>query len=378
MSALERIRLLRSTLQSALVERDEEIDAVLLALISGEHLLLVGPPGVAKSLLLRSACSAIAEARYFEYLLMKDTSRDELFGQLDMEALADKHKWQRDTNHTMIDSELVFLDEFFRGSSYITNTILGAMQERQVRDCKVTHELPLRSLVAASNTWPGGDGQEEMGAVFDRFLIRRTVKSVSPASRRRLVLGKLPSVPICCDLTDLDTAMLAASDIELSTEAEDALFEMIDELAASGIRPGDRRQRKAPRVAKAAAYLDGASVVQPAHLECLGSVLWEDPIEHPAKCQEIVSRIANPIGAKLTEILRDTDDVLSDIGDDKSKQLAAIKKLNECQSQAERLLPSGNGRAAKAVAYIRRELTILNAKALNIDVNRALEMAGMA
>jgi MoxR-like ATPase len=376
-TTLDRIKLLRWKLREALVERDDEVDAVLTAMISGEHLLLVGPPGVAKSLLLRSACSAIEGARYFEYLLMKDTSRDELFGQLDMEALSNDHVWQRDTTKTLIEAELVFLDEFFRGSSYIANTILGAMQERQVRDCKVTHELPLRSLVAASNTWPGGDGQEEMGAVFDRFLIRCAVRPVSPAGRRKLVLGKLAPVTPCCTLEDIDIASLDAMDLEFTPEAEDALFAIIDELADSGIRPGDRRQRKSTRVAKAAAYLDGSGVVKPAHLECLGNVLWEDPIEHPAKCKEIVSRISNPIGAKLTELLSDVDEILSGVSADKSTQIAAIKKLGECHERAAALLETGNGRAEKAATYIKRELTILNAKALNIDVERALEMAGL-
>ena len=106
----------------------------------------------------------------------------------------------------------------------------------------------------------------------------------------------------------------------------------------------------------------------------LGDVLWDDPHEQPEKCQEIVAKIANPVGARLNELLRECDEAVSGAGGDAVEQLAAVKKLQQTEEEAKKLSVSGNGRAAKALKYIAMERVKLQAQALGMDVDTATQI----
>ena len=361
---------LRGVLACSLIERDAEIEALLLGLVAGEHVLLVGPPGTAKSHLCRSVAAAVEGCRYQERLMSPTTPPEALFGPISLSALRED-RYEHVSAGSITDAEMVFLDEFFRGSDAVCDTLLHLLgPERQALVGTQMVKAPLRSCVGASNSWADNAGQQ---AIMDRWLIRRTVRPVSPQGRDRLMFSTIPDVTPVCTLADIEATAMLARSMAVSDEAKIALGQILDELGSEGIRPSDRRCRQSVKIARAAAAIDGASEVGVGHLECLRDVLWDTP-EQADKAGEIVVKIANPVGAKINSLLSDVDAIVREAGNDAATRLSALKKLQDCESQAKKLTADGNGRAAKAYDFVKRERVRLQAITLGMDPDKALTM----
>lgn len=365
---------LRTSLNAALIERNAEIEAMLLGIVSQEHVLLVGQPGTAKSALCRNVAAGIGGARYCERLLSPTTPPEAVFGPVSLSALRED-RYEHVGQGSVTDAEIVFLDEFFRASDAIRDSLLHLLgPERQCLVGTRQVRAPLICAVGAANSWADSADQQ---AILDRWLIRRPVRPVSPQGREALLFGAMPTVSPVVTLGHIEAAHAASLTIPVGEEARSCLLSILDELHCAGICPSDRRCRKSVCVARAAAVIDGASEVTPAHLECLESVLWDLP-EHADKAAEIVRRISNPVGARLTEILREVDEAVSGSAGstDTTARLAACKKLEESEKEVKKLSVSGNGRAAKALAYVTRERVRLQALVFGIDPAKAEALLG--
>jgi MoxR-like ATPase len=331
---------------------------VLTSLVAGEHVLLVGPPGTAKSLLLDGVARWMA-GRRFTALLTKFTQPDELFGPVSLAGLKED-RFVRVTAGRLPEADFVYLDEVFKASSAILNTLLRILNERTFDDGSgVARPVPLRLCVAASNEWPSGfEGGKELAAVFDRFAFRKAVRPVlSGDGRKRLLWADdlTPALSTTVTPAEVDQARRDAAALPWAGDAREALEEVLRELAREGVRPGDRRQRKAVGAARAAAWLAGADRVEPEHLEVLQHVLWDDPEEQPAVCARVIAKVANPTGMRVTGLLVEVEGVLAatDVRNLSSAATAAAK-LAEVERQLAAL--TGNGRVEKARAYVKDQL----------------------
>jgi MoxR-like ATPase len=339
----------RQELATSLIERDGEIDLVLTALIAGEHPLLVGPPGTGKSLLLDSLMTWLSGAKRFTILFTKFSTPEEVFGPISVQGLkADQYR--RVTTGKLPEADLAFTDEIFKASSAILNTMLRILNERTYENGDGTmRKCPLQICVAASNEWPGDqDGGKELGALFDRFLLRKKVKPiVSKAGRKRLLWAKnlTPSFSSQVTPAEIAQARQEAQGMGWSEEAEEGLEKIIDAINAEGIYPGDRRLRKSVQACQAYAYLCGASEVETEHLEILAHTLWEDPTEQPEKVAKVVAKIANPVGMMVNEKLMIAEDVVA-----KCTPTDAVPKLQELQKELKKL--SQDARVTRAIGII--------------------------
>src|SRR5205823_7995627 len=162
-------------LKRRFVGRDEVVDLIALAVVSGEHLFLHGPPGTAKSALIRQFATA-TRARYFEYLLTRFSEPNEVFGPIDLVRLREGTV-ATVTTGMLPEAEFVFLDELFNANSAILNNLLTVLNERTYRRGAETHRLPMLSLFSASNHLPE---EQSLRALFDRFLLRCHVKNLKP------------------------------------------------------------------------------------------------------------------------------------------------------------------------------------------------------
>ena len=347
----------RCELNAVLVDRDEEIDLALTALIAKEHLLLVGPPGCAKSMLLESLLSWIG-GRRFSALLTRFSVPEELFGPVSLAGLKED-RYVRVTAGKLPEADFVFLDEIFKGSSAIVNTLLKILNERtfDVGD-GVVRPVPLKLCVAASNEWPAPETAKELAAMFDRFVVRQTVAPIRTHDGRTRLLWSPSHAPAFKDRLDpseLERASRDAAGLPWTNDAREALETVLRDLVKEGIRPGDRRQVKTVAVVRAFAYLHGADRVLPEHLEVATKCLWDDPLEQPEVVARVVAKIANPPGMRINQLLMEAEQILNDADPrDLAKAASAAAKLGEVDRRLGEL--AVQPKAAKVRSYVRDQI----------------------
>jgi len=157
----------RRELEQKFLAKEEIIRLMLIAAIAGEHMVLIGPPGTAKSAVIR-AFARLVDAKYFEYLLTRFSEPNELFGPVDIQGFR-SGTYRRVTTGMLPEAEIVFLDEAFKANSAILNSLLTLLNERRFNNGATVMRVPLISLFAASNEVPSSDN---LDAIFDRFLLR--------------------------------------------------------------------------------------------------------------------------------------------------------------------------------------------------------------
>ncbi|MBZ0134737.1 MAG: AAA family ATPase [Planctomycetes bacterium] len=260
-------------LKQRFVDRDEVIELIALAVVAGEHLFLYGPPGTAKSALIRHF-SGDVEAPYFEYMLTRFSEPNEIFGPVDIARLREGVV-ATITDGMLPRAEFVFLDEIFNANSAILNNLLTVLNERTYRRGAELHKLPLLSLFSASNSLPEDDA---LRALFDRFLLRCHVDNLPRENMSALLrAGWDLEQPVeqTHAVTSEELRRLAARlwSIDLSSIREaymDAVFKVRD----LGIDFSDRRAVKVQKLLAASAILCGRDRAQPGDLWVLRYV-WD-------------------------------------------------------------------------------------------------------
>lgn len=369
--------LLRDTIAAQLIGRDREASIITLALLAREHVLLVGPPGTAKSHLCRTAASTIDGARYFERLLSPTTAPEALWGPVSISALR-ADRYEHVTDGYLATAHVAFLDEVGRASAAILDSLLHALgPERQALVGTQQIKMPLVTAIGSANTWP------EDAAMLDRWLLRAQVNYLAPSQRRALLTFRAPALTPAMTLADLDNAQTVARCLPWSPDALDTFDAILADLDEAGIAVSDRRLRASEKIAQAAAFMRGGAhnatgnTIQPIDLEALQFVLWAVPDQAPVAASKVVAR-ANPLGAKLDAMLAEADE-LARAAVDSATRLDAATKLDMLLAEAKKVAnePGANGRAAKAVRYIEREHKRIQGRILGLSedkINKMLEL----
>lgn len=188
---IDRVNAVQDALSARFYKMDDAIECLMIAAMSGEAMVMMGPPGTAKSRLMRAFCNLLGlisdetmkgnsgddtgTEAYFEYLLTQFTEPSELFGFYDLSKL-DKEGLVLMQENMMQKAQVVFLDEVFNASSAILNSLLTFMNERKFHNRGEVISTPLRLLVSATNHPPQ---EATLGAVYDRFLLRCRVSNVA-------------------------------------------------------------------------------------------------------------------------------------------------------------------------------------------------------
>lgn len=270
-----------------LIERGEESRLVVLSMMANEHILLLGVPGTGKSVLGRRL-ARICNGAFFQRLLTRFTTPDELFGPLSLRSL-ENDEYRRCTSGFLPTASIAFLDEIFKANSAILNTLLTILNERKFDNAGGQEDCPIRCVVGASNELPESD---ELAALFDRFLIRKEVEPLSDDGVLRMLSMANPGASSCDGSDSESSDVIFSSDLqdvveELSVAADAIVMDRrICELIVNlrtflgeehKVQISDRRLAKTARLLKISAASHGRQKVDSVDCLLLQHCMWQLP-----------------------------------------------------------------------------------------------------
>ena len=344
-----KLQTLRAELNSALLGRESEIDGSLTALIAGEHCLLLGPPGTAKTLLGQLISNAV-EGEYFQWLMTRFSTPEELFGPISMKGL-ENDEVRRLTDGKLPSASIAFLDEIFKSNSAILNALLTLINERRFHNNGTEIDCPLQTMFGASNELPEDDS---LSALYDRFLLRFWTDYLKDRDTLKTLLTSddEPSVNVKLTAKELTSLQNAVKKVTIDDDTIEAILTIKAELESHGITASDRRWRKLITIVKAHAVLNGrSSVDQDDDLLILEHCLWREPSQKEQVRQQ-VRKVASPLLAEATRILDAAKEVYNELltlEETDEFLMASVKVRGKLKSMKDKLdnLIASNGASSK-------------------------------
>jgi MoxR-like ATPase len=327
-TARVQLTILRTQMKGAFIARDAEIDGLLLALLARTHVLLLGPPGTAKSLVTQVFAGALG-GDYFQRLLTAFTAPEELFGPYDLSAL-DAGRYERAVQGYLPTATVAFCDEVFKANSAILNSMLTVLNERQFDNGTQRLQLPLELCVGASNEYPE---DASLDALYDRFTLRYWTQYVpTRAGRLALLTAADPAQVVTAKLAPEAVRVLqqAVRDVVVPPQVLELLCDVADKLAKdNGITVSDRRLRGMVRLLQASAALDGRTTATSRDLLVLADSVWHRHEQRPAVLATVMAVAAPQLAAatKLADSAREVYDAVKDVQGDGARALQRIKAI---------------------------------------------------
>ena len=314
---LERFKQLLGEMNRGIYEKETEISLSLLAALAGESIILLGPPGVAKSMVARQLKTAFRDAQSFEYLMSRFSTPDEIFGPVSIQKLKTSDTYERAMEGYLPTADVVFLDEIWKAGPAIQNTLLTVINEKIFRNGNREMHLPLKLLVAASNELPAkGEGLE---ALWDRFVIRIESRPIKLEKNFRAML--LESHADFADNADFSDLKITAEEyaewaekickIGVKEEVLDAISAIrkslravnVDEAAERrNIYVSDRRWKNTVRLLRTSAFMQDREEVDICDLLPIYHCLWQEPEERDAIRNIVIRALFSPFADKLVEM----------------------------------------------------------------------------
>lgn len=328
---VEKFDRLHDALNGELIERAAVVHGVLCALVSRQHVLMLGTKGIAKSMLARRLLAYITGARLYVTQLNRFMTLDDIFGPLDMVALENSH-YRRLLVSYLADAEIAMVDEIFECNPSALVSMNTALNERRLRNDTCEVEIPLSTMICASNHGPEDDSTE---AMYDRLLVRFVVDPILERGNfirmLRLELTEDPEPILTWD--EISEAQRQVAAIEIPLVIDEKLADLRWKLMEKGMQPSDRRFALCRRLLQAEAWLEASEEVDAEHLGILVHALWDQP-EQVADVESAVLAVSNPRLQELMNLMKSIDQLAQKVND-----VVAMEDKEEGQTHGLELYP---------------------------------------
>ena len=323
---LERFQRLLRDMNRGIYEKETEISLSLLAALAGESVILLGPPGVAKSMVARQLKTAFRDARSFEYLMSRFSTPDEIFGPVSIQKLKSSDTYERAVEGYLPTADVVFLDEIWKAGPAIQNTLLTVINEKIFRNGNREMRLPLKLLVAASNELPAkGEGLE---ALWDRFVFRIESRPIRQEKNFRSMLLEVENLSEVKSEEQSSAAEGEANSNVITAEEYAEWSENINKIGVKenvldvisvvrkslrtvnvdeaaerrNIYVSDRRWKNIMRLLRTSAFMQDRAEVAVCDLLPIYHCLWQEPEEREAIRTLVIRALFASHADKLVEM----------------------------------------------------------------------------
>jgi MoxR-like ATPase len=359
--AISKLARIREELNKQFLERTELIDGALVALLSRSHVLIIGPPGTAKSMLADELCRRIEGGNYFQWLLTKFSTPEEIFGAVSLKGL-EQDDYRRVTAYKLPEAHIAFLDEIFKANSSILNALLTIINERIFHNGRERVAVPLLTMFGASNELPDED---ELTALYDRFMLRFVADYIADEFRFLRMLGAPAQGPrTTISFPELEELIAAAEKIAIGPGVLELLAGLRKHLGAQQIIVSDRRWKNSIAVMRAHALLLGREIVTEDDVMFLEHVLWKDPEERP-KVIESIRSLVKGYEEKARELLFESRELREYAEGDWESDEQQMRALTEVNAKIARIIAELDKVVRDATENGR---TITNAEAMRSEV----------
>lgn len=296
---------IKKELNDKYLEREDEIDVLIAALVSGTNVFLHGVPGTGKSDLVEEISNRITGGEYFRILMSKTTEPSEVFGPVSINALKND-KYKVITDKKLPQANIAFLDEVFKSNSAILNGLLTIMNEKIFFNDTV-EQAPIVSVIGASNEFPEEDG---LAALYDRFLLRCNVKPIKDANNRTKLFtsflngrdqsSNVNSTNVVSNkkkmnlrFDELQLLIELAKKVNIDSDTLKVYNSLFNKLEKEGVTVSDRRKNESLKVIQATALINGRMDACTEDFELLTYCFWEE-IDDIEIVKDIIRKLANP------------------------------------------------------------------------------------
>lgn len=316
-SAQAKMQQISVEMNQLFVERDELIKLMMLAITTGTNLLMLGPPGTAKSAITYELCGRIENAKYFQWMLNKTSDPSEILGPFSVKEM-ENDKFMRITTGKLPEAHIAFMDEVFKSNAPTLNALLTIMNEHMFYNDGKAVDVPLISMFGASNEPPE---DESLDAMYDRFIFRMNVQYIHDAANKKRMhsnyvdnraglLGLAGKTTITLD--ELLVLQQAGKSVKVSKDIINKFIRLISDLDRQAIHVSDRRQNECFKIMQGSAVLRGSNVVGLDDFKSLIYVLWEKE-EHIPIIESTILKMVNPYDDRFKELKDNFSQVKTDI-----------------------------------------------------------------
>lgn len=344
-SAQAKISQIGLEMNQLFVERDELVKIMLLAVTTGTNLLMLGPPGTAKSNITQELCSRIENANYFQWMLNKTSDPSEILGPFSVREM-ENDRFMRVTGGKLPEAHIAFMDECYKSNAPTLNALLTIMNEHIFYNDGKAVDVPLISMFGASNEPPE---DESLMALHDRFIFRINLQYVKDAANKKRMhnnyldkraglLGLTAKTTITLD--EIYALQQATYNVKVSKDIVNKFIRLVNDLDKQAIHVSDRRANECFKVMQGAALLRGSNAVGLDDFMPLVYVLWEKE-EHIPIIASTIGKMVNPYDDKFKELQGNFMEVKTDI-DNITDSSQKAKKSIESKGTIEKIVSKAN------------------------------------